>query len=68
MLLNISWYILYQLKKKTHANDTEAIYSPINSNDSEKTCISEYAGWTTSINRGGLKIPSDNFYLFVRES
>lgn len=68
VILHISGYVLYQLKKKTHARDTEAITSLIkNCNDSEKTFIDKYSCWTTTISRGGLVVPSDDFFLFMRE-
>lgn len=33
----------------------------------EKTFVSKFATWTTKLNRGGLKTPSDKFFLLVCE-
>ena len=35
--------------------------------DSKKTFVKRFSKWTEKVDRGGLKIPSDNFYLFIRE-
>lgn len=35
--------------------------------DSEKTFVEKYSKWTEKVDRGGLKVPSDDFFLFIRE-
>ncbi|XP_060562160.1 uncharacterized protein LOC132721800 [Ruditapes philippinarum] len=38
-----------------------------NDKDSEKTTfVNKFSEWTEQVNRGGLKVPSDNFFLFIR--
>lgn len=36
--------------------------------DSEETLVNKYSAWTDIINRGGLKVSSDDMFLLVRES
>ena len=35
--------------------------------DSEKTFVEKNSKWTEKVDRGGLKVPSDDFFLFIRE-
>ena len=73
----ISGYIITALhkqasKKKVQNVKLKALQEAMqvslkHESDSEKTFVTKYSSWTEKINRGGLKIPSDNFYLFIRE-
>jgi hypothetical protein len=64
----IAGFILHQLTKKIPEAEIEAVNNLMkNERDSEKTFVSKYSEWTKEISRGGLKIPSDIFFLFIRE-
>ena len=76
VLFYISGFIISSLQKeaskKIHNKKLMALKEAMQvclkrESDSEKTFVSNYATWTEKINRGGLKIPSDNFFLFIRE-
>ena len=76
VLFYISGYIISKMSKNrtkvklTHKQELvkETVEHFLkNEKDSEKTFITKFSIWTDKMNRGGLKIPSDNFYLFIRE-
>ena len=77
ILFYISGYVISALhkqasKKKVQNKKLQALQEAMQvslkrESDSEKTFIAKYSSWTEKINRGGLKIPSDIFYLFIRE-
>ena len=76
VLFYISGYIIYsmtkQLKTKCITHKEENVMTALeamlqNESGSEKTFITKYFKWTEKVNRGGPKVPSDNFFLFIRE-
>lgn len=68
VLFYICGYIIKTLENKLKTKDEfyESISNMLQKeSDSEKTFVSKYAEWTDVLNRGGLKKPSDNFFLFI---
>lgn len=78
ILYYLSGYIISALKKEStqvknkksskHQKMFEQLSELIcKDTTSTKTFVSKYTKWTEKLNRGGLKVPSDNFFLLVRE-
>lgn len=74
VLFYISGYIIHAVEKsqKRLKHSSQSMQDSIslllkNEHDSKKTFIEKYSKWTERVNRGGLKIPSDNFFLLIRE-
>ena len=54
-----------KIEENKKKNFTSEYISQLVKNDSEKTFVTKFCEWTEQIN-SGHKIPSDNFFLFVR--
>ncbi|CAG2218422.1 unnamed protein product [Mytilus edulis] len=72
ILYYLSGYIISALKKESAQvlNTRKCLNNYQNlsaKTTSTKTFVTKYSKWTEKLNRGGLKVPSDNFFLLVRE-
>ncbi|VDI04161.1 Hypothetical predicted protein [Mytilus galloprovincialis] len=74
VLYYISGYIISKLQKKTYQHKNlknqkirEAMTNfVVKQSTMLQEHVKKFAEWTEKLNRGGLKIPSDNFYYFIR--
>ncbi|XP_053381194.1 uncharacterized protein LOC123532516 [Mercenaria mercenaria] len=77
VIFYISGYIIHTLTRKCLKANSKSVKLQAlqeamrlllkNESDSEKTFVNKYSEWTYKTNRGGLKIPSDSFFLLIRE-
>ena len=78
VLFYVSGYIISALYKqarqagKLNSEKQELLAESLghflkNESDSEKTFVAKYTAWTEKVDRGGLKVPCDDFFLFIRE-
>ena len=72
ILMYISGYILHSLKKMakrfktTYHQEVSVLIHHLVSSQNTQTFVSKFKKWTEKLNRGGLILPCDDFFLLVR--
>ena len=78
VLFYVSGYIISAMYKKSrHVGKNNSLKQELinetlqnflkTETNSQKTFIQRFSKWSEKVDRGGLKTPSDNFFLFIRE-
>ena len=78
VLYYISGYLLFAIKKKAERGSSfprqKALLEAMKKSIAMDTCdhsrrnfVDKYSNWLQKVNRGGLTVPSDNFFLLIRE-
>lgn len=75
VLFYISGFLICALQKqlkRLKASEKEALivgleHMQLNKSNTEKTMSQKFSNWTNKLDRGGLKIPSDDMFFLVRE-
>lgn len=75
IIFYIAGFMISALKKKTIKGKSDKHRELLHQTESLVSCatsaksefVVKFAEWTNKLNRGGLIIPSDNFFLLVRE-